>query len=307
MTAEWTFLKKNDADAEWPRRIGHSPLPPPIRGRSLMDFPLIPMDWTMQVSEGETNVRASHDLILQKMGRNLLLFQKTEHVMKSLLELGRISLSESAPEVRKVSTQTLGQVANIFKESHLGDKGPPATNGSDMLFAFTLEAPDLHEALERMTSDRNWFVHQFSSEFKLDTVENLDAAAIRLDEHHDKYQPLLSRLRDHHRDIREQYKTMIEFLRSKEGKFALFPELRESPLLQRLISIGSSFANEEGWSSLAGACAEIRKDDPSLIEEALRSWETKSVNELMVASQLFELKAEPTVMGGTRILYRVLG
>lgn len=294
----------------WSRR-GHAKNPPAHLPRDHAKSPPPPRRATTHLLSREMslpNKSPDHDLLLQKMGRNLLLFQKTEHVLKSLLELGSLSFSMDGWILPELSNGTLGQSVTTFRENHLSGKGPDAIaikKSWRLSFGFSIDEPDLAEALQRLVSDRNQFVHHFPKEFSLETEEGRVSAVARLDEQHDQYHPLLSRLREYHRDLREDFRKLCDHLGSPAGRLSLFlPEVRESDLIKRLSSIAPSLSNHDGWSSLVAACSAIQHESPSLISETLKIWEIKSVDKLMMASKLFDLKAEPTPMGGTRILYR---
>ena len=256
------------------------------------------------------NKSPDHDLVSQKVGRNLLLFQKTEHVLKSMLEIGQISATSDGWIFPEATIQTFGQTFSLFREKHIMAKEPAGIRTNDgwgIALGFSIDAVDLEETLGQMISDRNRLVHHFFQDFDLETEHGCGTACTVLDDQHNQYHPVLTRLRDYHRELREDFRELCESLRDPGVTLSWFlPEIRESILIKRFVTLSPTLSSADGWTSLAGACSIIQQESPSLISETMQRWEIKSVSQLLMASECFELKTEPTPMGGTRILYRTL-
>lgn len=250
-----------------------------------------------------------------KVGRNLVLFQQIEHALKGLIELGSIHRS-SATGVRPPphQSQSLGLVAAAFVQRHLSNT-PPVTPEVDLaddeiIFqgSFRIEgiaALELADKIMLAVPDRNRLAHLLITDFDLSCPDGLKAAAKWLDETHAKHSDLLESLRHHHRSIRESFQILAEFLTSEQGMVEMFlPDIQRHAIIQRMLRIAEAraSANPDGWISVS----EAAKGEPRLdVQAALAHFGKKSLSELMLASRLFELKAEESAAGGTRMLYRL--
>lgn len=252
-------------------------------------------------------------LLLEKMGRNLILFQRIEHALKGLIALGSISNSSiSGVRPAPLQDKSLGLVAKDFVQSHLSSTSPeipesdPADDEIILQSSFQIEgtaAQEIKDRIERAIPDRNRLAHSVIKEFDLSTEAGACDAITWLDESYAEHSRLLEILRDHHREVRASFQTIFSLLQSKQGMQKLFlPEIQQLPVVQLLFTKAPAPTSANAWGVVAEA---VKDESRSEVQQALACFEMKSLSELMIASQLFELKAEETANGGTRMLYRL--
>lgn len=262
----------------------------------------------------ETNAKGNglptNEELLQKIGRNLILFQKIEHVLKGLVALGalRTSSSATAKPADPVLKQSLGLVAAAFIQRHLGDWMTEPEVKEDEIAVFTsfrIDGPsssELSELLLRAIPDRNLLAHLLIVDFDLSDREGQSAAVAWLDSSFDEHSRLLATLIDHHRALREGFNLIASFLQSKEGMNEFFlPDIQEAAVVQQLAKSVARPGTTDGWTYLAEAARAISGTE---VQQALGRFGMKSLTELLAASRLFELRAEETPSGGTRMMIR---
>lgn len=247
--------------------------------------------------------------LVERMGRNLLLFQEIEHLLKGLVSLGSIHSSFKAG-VRDCGhlKQSLGMVAATFLGRHLSEvppetpEVPPLEDDVILQTSFCIRVTDedgLAERIRRAIPDRNRLAHTILVDFDLTTRTGLDEACRWLDESHAAHSLLPVTLREYHRMIRESFLEIVAALQSKEGMAELFRlDIQGLPFVKRLQDNAKLLTSDDDWLPVAEAAR-------SEVDEALKRFGMKSLTELMLASRLFEVKAEETAGGGTRMFYRL--
>jgi len=251
--------------------------------------------------------------LFAEMGRILILFQRIEHALKDLITLGSISVSnKNAARANPFEKQSLGQVAAIFIQRHLATETRkerediPEADEVIVQTNFRLDgriASELSERIERAIPDRNRLAHCLITDFDLATDTGREAARRWVDQSHTEHSRLLDILLDHHRLIREALNAMVAILQTDEGKAELFlPEIQQHPIIQLLQRKAQQTADAT-WSSVSEAA---KGESKVSIQEALVRFGMKSLTELMIASRLFELQAQESENGGTRMFYRSL-
>jgi hypothetical protein len=262
----------------------------------------------------ETNGTSSNlpakDELLHKIGRNLILFQKIEHVLKGLVALGAFTASSSGnvKSADPVLKQSLGLVAAAFIQRHLGDSmAEPEVKENAVVIhtTFRVEGPsasELSEMLLRAIPDRNRLAHLLIVDFDLSEGEGRSAAVAWLDSSFDEHSRLLANLGEHHRALRQGFNLIVSFLQSKEGVNEFFPpDIQEAPVVQQLAKAAAKPGTADGWTYLAEMARTISGTE---IQQTLARFGMKSLTELLAASRLFELRAEETRSGGTRMMIR---
>jgi len=253
--------------------------------------------------------------MLERIGRNLILFQQIEHALKGLIALGSIcnsSISGLRPSLHQ--SQSLGLVAAAFIQRHLSSPHPviPEVDlGDDEIIlqsSFRIEgaaAVDLAEGIKRAVPDRNRLAHLLISDFDLSSGDGIRGASAWLDETHAEHTQLLEMLRQHHRSVREGFEIVAAFLISEQGmEEMLVPDIQRTAIIQRMLRVAEarSQANDDGWIPASDAA---KGDSRSDVQLTLSNFGKKSLTELMLSSRLFELRAAESPGGGTRMLYRL--
>lgn len=262
----------------------------------------------------------------RKIGRNMLLFQQLEHLLKYFVASS--SLSGYASELslikkqRAISTQklTLGALVGKYLEATSTESPENSDNEPDELEDITeafcsfkfhtryYDAADLNAkktALAQIVFDRNELIHHLLPKFDAKSVESCIQTGKQLDEQKEKVLSEINELIQQLDSFKTGMKFFSEFLNSDEGKrqFEL-SWLRQSRLALLLGEIASQNARTDGWFSLSAASHIIRREAPEEVDLLKVRYGHKSLKALILATEMFDLYEEPTAKG-LRVLYRL--
>lgn len=277
--------------------------------------------------EADIPLREAYDEVLRKTGRNLLLFQQAERLIKSLLTFGNSAFSASDPRTFDEhggiwQKQTLGQISNQFVDHHCmanprSADGPcvPASDGASdrttITFHFTLGGTANHaetrkQELAELVAERNDLVHHLLARLNRDSLESCIETARHLDEQRMRILPAIQHLQQNLNDICEVFESTIDRLADPKGLAELLlPEIQQSPLIRNLATIAAETTTPAGWMRLGEATKRIQDFPQEKIKVHLDQFHQKSLTDLLVASKLFEIRLEPTECGRPRVLYRL--
>lgn len=267
--------------------------------------------------ESELDLIKMRDEVCRKIGRNLLNFQKIELMLKYLITNGRMSghMSEFKENQERraaaVHKQTMGNLVGQFVDNtFLGVDGfprPPTEPKEPYVsFSFTVNADnDFYEskrqALKSLVDDRNDLIHHLLPRFNPDSIES----CLEIEQYLDQQRERLIPEYDHLNSLIESLKSYTDFFNSEEGKKQIdLSILQQSPLVELLLNISIQQARSDGWTLLSLAGPQIRRILPGEIEQLKTKWGYKTLKELLLASEYFEILEEPTGKGGVRVLYR---
>jgi len=151
------------------------------------------------------------DEVYRRIGRNMLLFQRVEQMLKALLNnaqfVGTVSdikqLKESGP---KPDRRMLGELIRPLVENHLTPLDlppPPPAVGREISFSFKItfehspeERHDFQTQLEALVAERNEFVHHLLPKLQLSSIEGCQRASAGLEEQRARILPVRDRVRD---------------------------------------------------------------------------------------------------------------
>lgn len=258
------------------------------------------------------------DDVLQKVGRNVVLFQQIESILKLLISVhhneGTMDTFAEKQQKRseKIHTQTMGQLAQQYKSGILSgtdilSKEPDNLKVPYVSFTFRLEGDsDFLESqrsnLEILLNERNALIHHFLPKWRPDSQEAMVAAALYLDQQHEKVVPLL----DHLKTSVKALQSITIFCNSEQYEKILdLVWLQGSPLISLLSEEATNLARPDGWVNLAdaGQIAKAREFDEIL--HMKERYGHSQLKRLLIASELFEVKDETLPKGGCHTLYRV--
>jgi len=261
------------------------------------------------------------DEVFRKIGRNLLNFQKIELMLKHLITYGRMSgyMSElKKNKERRAATvhkQTMGNLIGQFIENTLLglDDSPQSTTEHKepyLSFSFAVNADaDFYEskrqALKSLVNDRNDLIHHLLPRFNLNSIES----CLEIEQYLDQQRERLIPEYDHLKSFIESLISHADFLNSEEGKKQVVKQfelsfLQQSPIVALLLNVSTQQPRSDGWSLLNVAGQQIRLILPEEMGQLKNSWGYKTLKELILASEFFEIIEEPTEKGGIRVLYR---
>lgn len=270
----------------------------------------------------DSSVAAVRDETLRKIGRNVVLFQELETVLKFLAAAQHPSMplsqaqAERAERTESIRIRTLGQVAGqvveeLFAASHEESSAPAEINEPWVGFSFRLEGDPVENEKNKVTlkaliDERNDLVHHLLSRWNPRDVDSCNAVCAELDEQRLRIVAEIERYRAFANTVREMAREMQEFFQSDDGKRhfdVMF--LQSSRLAMSLVQIANTNARTDGWTLLSVAGAELSRLIPDEFARLKREHGEGSLHRLLTAIDLFEIASEDTPNGGTRAIFRV--
>lgn len=265
-------------------------------------------------------IDASLDEVLKKIGRNMMLFQELEYLLKHIILNGNISVNAGdfdsrTKQIATVSKQTMGQLVGQYIQDSYEDSGSEddeidGKNETLISFKFRIQRDSAYyetkkEALASLVSERNELVHHLLPQFKPGCLISRQEIAEKLDLQSDKVRLELRELRDIAKHLDEAKKQLVDFLVSDDGKkYFEFEFLRTSRLVTLLQEITEQVQREDGWTLLNTAGQLIRMHAPEEIALLKSNYGYPTLKSLILACEMFEVLEEETPKGGTRVLYR---
>jgi hypothetical protein len=180
--------------------------------------------------------------VMRKIGRNVLLYQQVEHILKYLVSNGRISgdvsTMKSRHESRKssVAKKTMGTVAGdffneIFAEEDSFDSLPENPSAVHLSISFRIETEEKHfelrrDAIASLVADRNELIHHLIPKLNTESIDGWLETDRDLDLQREKILPELEYLQTVAKQFSDMRKDLGEYLLSAEGK-KQFPGLTD--------------------------------------------------------------------------------
>ena len=272
--------------------------------------------------ELEVELEKAKNEVLRKIGRNMLLFQQVEHMLKYLIANGQFSgnigeiKANKEQRAERVHKQTMGMLAGQYlDEIHLGRdeniENQEELRGAYLSFSFKVECDsDYYEtrkqALASIVDDRNDLIHHLLPKFNPDSIASCMEIDQYLDQQREKLLPEFDLLKNMVENLQEGRKILAAFLNSEEGKEFFVSSLpRKSPVVRLLEDIAAQKARPDGWVSLSTAGQLIKQHAPDEISALHEKYGHKTLKGLVLATELFDLCEESTDRGGIRVLYRL--
>ena len=261
------------------------------------------------------------DEVLRRIGRNLLLFQYIEHLIKHLMTSARFEGTETSLQAKlderraKIHKQTLGQLAGQFVDDVLADAGaraePEDLDEAWLSFGFTIQMDsafvEQHTAeMKAIVAARNDLIHNFLPRWSPASEDSTRAALAYLDDQRAQALPMRDRLQSFAKSLHEAATAHAEFMASPEvaRQFEL-QWLCHSRLILLLGELAAKTDRADGWMILATACNVIQKLEPEELTDLHKRFGHRTLKKLLLATEVFDLLEEPTPKGGTRIIYRI--
>jgi hypothetical protein len=269
----------------------------------------------------DTAVTEVRDEALRKIGRNVVLFQELENILKFLAAAQHPSmpLSEArrTREVRVASihVKTLGQVGGqvveeLFAVSDKESSAPAVITEPWLAFSFRIagdpaEIEESRRTLTALIEERNHLVHHVLSRWNLHDVGSCRALSAELDEQRGRIIAEIGRYRAFANTLKEGARELQDFIESDDGKrYFDVMFLQNSRLAMLLTQIAKSHARTDGWTLLSVAGAQLGKLIPEEFAKLKREHGEGSLHRLVAAIDLYEIASEGTSNGGTRTIFR---
>lgn len=251
--------------------------------------------------------------VFRKIGRNIVLFQQVEQLLKFLIIYGKIEGYAGELETtlqqrsEKISKKTMGQLIGqhiednylIDKEFNGADTNPVEREEIYFSFDFTMSVDAAYyekkkKTLASLVAERNNLIHHFSPH--LDSIQSLSEAERYLDDQHERILPE----RDELLNIVQGFEEYRAFMRSDEGK-------QQMLLWLILIVLGQIAAKADGhsdWTLLSAAGQRLWKNMPDGVS-VLKKCGYKNLKSFMLATGFFEINEKSVGEGGVQVLYRL--
>jgi hypothetical protein len=261
------------------------------------------------------------DEVLRRVGRNLVIFQQVENVLKFLTTHARFHAPASqfakrfAKHAESIRRKSMGDLADKLTDTVLThdehDTTPDAIDEAWFGFRFTIETDAesvaRHEAeLKELVDRRNELVHHFLPQWRAAVGGGAEAALTWLDAQREVAVGILDRLQGWARTVETARKEHAAFLASDEGARQmeqLF--LRSSRLVVMLGQVAMATPRSDRWTLLASAGHLIKREAPEELQDLRKRFGHATLKAVLLATELFDVAEEPTPGGGTRTIYRI--
>ena len=260
------------------------------------------------------------DEVLRRLGRNLVIFQQIEYSLKLLLAnhknagpIGKYAANLQARAVC-VNKKMLGHLIEKYATEVLRDAGeevPEEERPADW-FAFSFQISGeadcigrLRSDLQAMTDERNELVHHFLPRWQPGNDEVMTDVLAYLDTQRERVLPMHEHLRSTVQHLHESAKMLAEFVASPEyEKQTGLLWLQASSLVTLLCEVADQYHRPDGWTYLAQAGDLATRDLPDDIKHLRARYGFKTLKQLLVGAECFDVLDEHLAGGRFRTLYR---
>lgn len=265
------------------------------------------------------------DEVERKIGRNLLLLQKMEHLLKHLVLHSKISgpidqINDIHKQTKdKLQTQSMGVVLSQYLEQNKptsnqvmedskikGDSGQTLIEVEYNYTNYTdLEYDEKKSILNKILEERNDLVHHMILNFDESSIHSCREIEIKLDEQRDSLLPELKDLQSKVKILHEVQQKFWEHGRSQKlAKDFYYLDLLENyPLIIELAKISMLKHTLDDWTSLGIAGKEIRKLIPDEVEKLKEKYASKTLKSLIAKTKIFEVEED---VSKNMVLYKLV-
>ncbi|QOJ19730.1 MAG: hypothetical protein HRU77_02895 [Gammaproteobacteria bacterium] len=262
------------------------------------------------------------DEVFRKIGRNLLIFQQIEGLLKMILGNSKVQgyarelAINREQRIDGMQKDMMGQLIKqyfdeILSSSDEEPQGPrdltePWLSSSFKIAADADFAKNQLEAFEMMREERNRLVHHFLPDWHPDSPESLILASDDLDKQREKVLLVWEHLKSvagtmqQARQMQARYMASDDFIQQFELLW-----LQQSPLIQLFCDIAMQIGRADGWACLAHAGKLVHMQLADDVAQMKATYGHHSFKKLLIASNLFEIWDKALPHGGSRTFYRI--
>lgn len=260
------------------------------------------------------------DEVLRRIGRNVVIFQQVEHLLKFLNAhsevIGPASQLSARLELRVAAVQksTMGELAGKPVSSVLQTQAertaPDEIEEPWFGFRFTVGADaefvDHHDQeMQALVGARNDLIHHFLPRWQSAANGDTDSALQYLNAQRADALRMLERLQGWAESLKVGRQQAAAYLASAEGNRQMeLAFLQGSRLVALLGEIALRTARPDGWTLLCTAGQLIKREAPNELDELRKRFGCQNLKGVLLACELFDVHEEPTT-AGTRTLYRI--
>jgi len=276
----------------------------------------------MDTTINEQPIEEAKNEVLRKIGRNMLLFQQMELLLKALVSTSNLSGYSSelganqASKIKSVKTQTMGQLVGQYIENNNPDKNKISDEPEDLKeiyisFSCYIETDEethkqQKEVMSSLVKERNNLIHHFLPTFDHTSTGSCIDAQKRLDKQADKVRLEVNNFRAILTALNKSKKEIADVMQTKQySDFIEVSFAQQSPLANILTELAQAKTGEHDWVVLNEAICIINKKAPSELKNLKQNHGSKKLKNMMMKTKLFEFSEEETAKGGNRVLYRL--
>jgi len=276
---------------------------------------------TQETSEKAHTRTPSADEVLLRVGRNVVIFQQVEHLLKFLNTHARFHSPASKFSERfdkhagSIRTKSMGELAGKFVDTVLqldtDDATPDIIDEAWFGFRFTIEGDaefvERHaREMQALVDRRNELVHHFLPRWQATVEGVVDDALEYLDAQREEAVRMLERLQGWARTVDAARKVHAAFLASDEGQREIkLRVLRSSRLVLMLGQIAMATPRQDRWTLLSSAGQLIKRYAHEELLDLRARFGQSNLKGVLVAAEIFDVADEPTAGGGSRLIYRI--
>ena len=252
------------------------------------------------------------DEVLRKIGRNLLIFQQIEGLLKMIL--GNSKVQGYARElalyqeqrINGIQKDMMGQLINQYFGEILSSSDEEPLSCSLKITVDATFAENQVKAFEMMREERNRLVHHFLPYWQPDSPENIILASDYLDKQREKILPVWEHLKSVAGTMHQARKMQARYMASDEFTQQLeLLWLQKSPLIQLFCDIAMQIGRSDGWACLAHAGKLVHMQLADDVAQMNATYGHHSFKKMLIASNLFEIWDKAFPHGGSRTFYRI--
>lgn len=261
----------------------------------------------------------------QKIGRNIVLIQRIEGLMKHLISRANLSITHNlihptplAPEKQihdqeqLVAGKTMGCLKKIFCDKILSEpnnypEGGESTEGNVVIgFNFSYGSPSqqkiLRERLDDIVKDRNIIAHHIFTEFDFATSKGLDKFDTFLEQQHNTASVFFEEIKILAKSLPKQCKKLLNL----DSDLLVPPDCITHPCIKeiaihlQLYAIVIKKNKISDWSSLTLATQYVRRQCPDALLKCQEIYGVKSIKKILLKTKIYEIETKEGV-----VLYRM--
>lgn len=271
--------------------------------------------------ESQIELEKAKNEVLRKIGRNVVLFQYLEKLLKFLIVNGKVEgysreiKAKIDQRTETINIKTMGHLVRDYIEGTFSDcekipEAPIELNGVYITFGLSVETDAVYyenkkKALAEIVADRNELIHNLLPRFNPDSIDSCIEIGCELDQQRAKVLPELNIVETLIKTLEETKKIFADYINSDEGKKRFLSPKRGGSIIYYLGEIASQVVRPDGWTPLSVAGQIIWEQKPEEIKNVFKKESHKTLKGLILATDMFEIKEEPTKKGGIQVLYRL--
>lgn len=247
----------------------------------------------------------------RKIGRNLLLFQQFELMIKWFVANNKIEgytselKSVKERQAEAVKKKMLGELIGQYTKDIQPSSDPEIKERPEIpkdiywrITSWTNADPDYFESKEEtlrsLAIERNELVHHLLPRINAESIDSWRKTEQYLDCQREKILPELTELQSKIDILKKGMKKCFELLTHQESDFAVM-----------LCDIANEASRSDGWTPLDTAGQLIRQHAPEEIPNLKKKYGNKTLKSLILATELFDISEESTGKDGVRVFYRL--